>query len=289
MKAIDLIKQWKSYTFNSALDYSLRLTKFCVDFTCNSNNIEGSNLDYHTTHEVFNNAPITRSGVSPRDMFEVQNTKFAFNYLYDKLAAKEPVSVSMIKHLHKIVTYGTYDEDRWNKGERPGQFKKGDYVIGVSDEGCFPDEVDDAMTELVDEVNDAVDGFDLSAIPADKALRIVTYFHLRFEQIHPFADGNGRTGRLLLCYMLMLFGLPPVIIYSEDRETYYMALEVFDKSGEISGMIKFIMEQMEKTWSVKKPKYTLTQIEKARELAPDVYKNLSDDELWALVGNYLEE
>lgn len=66
---------------------------------------------------------------------------------------------------------------------------------------------------------------------------------------HPFADGNGRVGRTLLNYYLMTHDYPPTILYDEDKETYYMALTVFDKSGQFTGFEQFLKEQTVKTWS----------------------------------------
>lgn len=62
-------------------------------------------------------------------------------------------------------------------------------------------------------------------------------------------DGNGRLGRTLLNYYLMIHDYPPTIIYNEDKDVYYMALEVFDRTGQINGFEKFLQEQTEKTWS----------------------------------------
>ena len=74
------------------------------------------------------------------------------------------------------------------------------------------------------------------------------------EQIHPFADGNGRVGRTIMNYYLMTHNYPPAIIYNEDKSPYYLALAVFDKAGEIDGFIQFLKEQTIKTWSKKNPK-----------------------------------
>jgi len=72
------------------------------------------------------------------------------------------------------------------------------------------------------------------------------------EIIHPFADGNGRVGRTLLNYYLMTHGYPPLVLYSEDKKTYYLALSVFDETGQIEGFKEFLKEQMIKTWEKKK-------------------------------------
>ena len=63
---------------------------------------------------------------------------------------------------------------------------------------------------------------------------------LQFENIHPFADGNGRVGRTLMNYYLMLHDLPPAVIYEEDKETYYLALAVFDKTEKLDGFVEYL-------------------------------------------------
>lgn len=68
------------------------------------------------------------------------------------------------------------------------------------------------------------------------------------EQIHPFADGNGRVGRTLMNYYLMIHDLPPVIIYEEDKNYYYDALEEFDEKDNLEPTIEFVKYEMEKTW-----------------------------------------
>lgn len=83
-------------------------------------------------------------------------------------------------------------------------------------------------------------------------MTVAAYFHLSFESIHPFADGNGRVGRTLLNYYLMTHDYPPTIIYDDDKPTYYLALTVFDKTGKIDGFIEFLKEETEKTWTKKR-------------------------------------
>ena len=77
---------------------------------------------------------------------------------------------------------------------------------------------------------------------------VAAYFHARFENIHPFADGNGRVGRTLLNYLNMINNIPPVIIYDEDKKYYYECLEKYDTDDDISSLEEFFEYEMERTW-----------------------------------------
>ena len=88
---------------------------------------------------------------------------------------------------------------------------------------------------------------------AEAVLKAAVWFHCSFERIHAFADGNGRVGRVLLNYILMVNDMPPTVIFDEDKETYFMALEVFDHSDKIDGFVKCIKEQTIKTWCRQTP------------------------------------
>ena len=90
--------------------------------------------------------------------------------------------------------------------------------------------------------------FDGTVASAQRLLTTAAYFHLNFENIHPFADGNGRVGRTLLNYFLMTHGLPPAVIFDENKETYYECLLVFDKTEKMDAFVQFLQEQTEKTW-----------------------------------------
>ncbi len=272
------VKWWQSQTLNTREDYQTVLENFQIIFTCNSNNIEGDSLTYHTTREIYEEAPISASGVLPRQIFEVRNQKFAFNFLIDALINKEQLSIEFIKKLHKIMMYGSYDERRWRKGERPGEFKVNDYCVGMTEEGTPPQYVEEDLSGLLDEVNGSNGNVMITA----------TYFHASFETIHPFADGNGRIGRTLLNYYLMLRGYPPMVIHNEDKDTYFLGLEVFDRVGELSGLVKFFQEQIVKTWGKRTSGFTQEEIRRARTLAPTVYQDLSDEELWDLIGPYVK-
>ena len=110
----------------------------------------------------------------------------------------------------------------------------GTYTLGAS-----PEEVAEEMAELLAELKEISD---------EKALTAAAYFHAKFENIHPFADGNGRTGRLLMNYLLVLHSHPPIVIHEEDRRAYFEALESWNSAQDLKPLIGFLKEQTVKTW-----------------------------------------
>ena len=137
------------------------------------------------------------------------------------------------------LTNGNYDERRYQIGERPGEYKHHDYVTGKNEVGASVDDVQEEVCELLDELKDIDD---------KNALVAAAYFHAKFENIHPFSDGNGRVGRLLMNYILLIHNHPPITIYEEDRKNYYNALEKFDEELELNCLIDFLKSQLVKTW-----------------------------------------
>ena len=105
--------------------------------------------------------------------------------------------------------------------------------------GALPEDVPEELAELVSE---------LDGIGPEQALTAAAYFHAKFENIHPFADGNGRAGRLLMNYLLLLWDHPPIIIHEEDRRDYYSALERFDEAQSLEPLVEFLKTQTVKTW-----------------------------------------
>ena len=109
----------------------------------------------------------------------------------------------------------------------------------VVDEEVKSEDVADEMAELLDELQDLDSG---------NVLIAAAYFHAKFENIHPFADGNGRTGRLAMNYLLVMHNHPPVTIHEEDRKEYYEALEAWDRDQDLKPLRAFLQSQTEKTW-----------------------------------------
>lgn len=139
---------------------------------------------------------------------------------------RRPLDETFIKGLQLCLTQNTYDTRRWQLGERPGEYRRHGYVTGREEVGATPEDVADEVRELLVELQDV----------APENVLAAAYFHSKFENIHPFADGSGRVGRLAMNYLLVLHGCPSIIIHEEDRKGYYAALETWDARQERMGI-----------------------------------------------------
>lgn len=236
-----IIKMWKRKNIRTAFELDNALENFQVLFAYNSNHIEMPEVTYHDTREIFENGKVTNFRGDIKNLFAIQNQKTCYLYLRNRIVKKEKLSVDLIKEIHHELVKGTYDERRFERGERPGEFKKHDYVTGKNEVGSYPNEVEGDIRELVTEINEI-------EINEDNCFMVAAYFHARFENIHPFADGNGRVGRTLLNYLNMINNIPPVIIYDEDKKYYYECLEKYDTDDDISSLEEFFEYELERTW-----------------------------------------
>ena len=234
------VKLWQSYKITSAADLDKYLDSFRILFAFHSGKIENEEITYHDTREIFENGRVLNYTGNPRNVFEQQNQKLCYEVLKDKIIRKEPVCIELVKEIHKVLTGGTYDERRYiEKMERPGEFKKHDYVTGIHEVGSAAERVKNDLTEMISEINE---------YKGNDVLKVATYLHARFEYIHPFADGNGRVGRTLMNYYLMIKDNPPIIVYDEDKHLYYDCLQRYDETEELNPLYEFFKYETEKTW-----------------------------------------
>ena len=118
----------------------------------------------------------------------------------EKLVDKEKLTPSLICRIHEFLCRGCYDESRWAKGERPGEFKKNYYGVGLP-VGVPPENVEEEISYICKEIEGAKLRSTLDV------LKPAVRFHCNFERIHAFADGNVRVRRSLLKYMNILSGV----------------------------------------------------------------------------------
>ena len=235
-----IVDLWQSYEVLSAADLDKYLDSFRILFAFHSGKIENDEITYNDTREIFENGRVVSYTGSPRALFEQQNQKLCYEFLKVKIVKKEPLSMEQVREIHRVLTSGTYDERRYiEKEERPGEFKKYDYVTGIHEVGSVVDSVENDLMDLIAEVNEYEGG---------DVLKAAAYLHAKFEFIHPFADGNGRVGRALMNYYLMTHNHPPLTVYDEDKKLYYECLQKYDEAEELNPLYEFLKFEMEKTW-----------------------------------------
>ena len=235
-KALEL---WRRIAPQTDAELAQALNGHSIAFAYHSGKIENENITYHDTREVFEHDGVTSYTGDLRTLFELRNAKQANVLFLLAFRDRRPLDESLIREFQLLLTHGTYDARRWQLGERPGEYKRHDYVTGREEIGAAPEDVTEEMAELLEE---------LQEIDPEDILTAAAYFHAKFENIHPFADGNGRVGRLAMNYLLVLHGHPPIIIHEEDRRDYYEALEAWDSRQELSPLRAFLQAQTEKTW-----------------------------------------
>ena len=182
-----------------------------IDMTYNSNHMEGSRLTHDQTRYIFetNTIGMTDEAVNVDDIVETVNHFRCIDYIIDH--AEEPITESMAKQLHLLLKTGTSDS-------RKDWFAVGDYKRLPNEVGgertCEPELVHDSMRRLLAEYNSK----------PQHALEDVLDLHVRFEKIHPFQDGNGRVGRLVMFKECLRSGIVPFIITDELKMFYYRGL-----------------------------------------------------------------
>lgn len=182
-----------------------------IDLTYNSSHIEGSRLTKEQTRYIFetNTIGVTAEAVRVDDVIETTNHFRCIDLIIDHAA--EPLSESMIKQLHGLLKVSTSDASR--EWFAVGEYKRLPNEVGGMDT-VAPENVSAAMYDLLEEY------YSKTVITFDDILD----FHHRFESIHPFQDGNGRVGRLIMFKECLHHGIVPFIITDELKMFYYRGL-----------------------------------------------------------------
>lgn len=191
-----------------------------IDLTYNSNHIEGSRLSHEQTRYIFetNTIGVTQEAVNVNDIVETVNHFRCIDLVIEH--ATDELSIDFIKELHKVLKTGTSDN-------RKDWFAVGDYKRLPNEFGgeetCPPEQVAERMEEmLADYLN------------SKRQFEDILDLHVRFERIHPFQDGNGRVGRLIMFKECLCSGIVPFIITDELKMFYYRGLSEW---GHVNGYL----------------------------------------------------
>ena len=182
-----------------------------IDLTYNSNHIEGSRLTHEQTRYIFETNTIGLAdgeAVNVNDIVETVNHFRCIDLIIDH--ATEPLTTDFVKQLHGVLKSGSSDSRKaWFA---VGDYKKLPNEVG-GQETCRPEQVAGAMEALLDDYNESHRDFN-----------DILDLHVRFERIHPFQDGNGRVGRLVMFKECLRSGIVPFIITDELKMFYYRGL-----------------------------------------------------------------
>ena len=204
MTSIEFILNTKDY-----------LQDFSTRYTYNSNAIEGSTLTYAETYAIlYNDNSFKIEGKEPREIYEAINHKKALELVFKNLQNNEEFDERFIKKLNETINRDIKDTE----GYRTVQV----FIQGSEHIPPEPEKVPNLMMMYYI--------YNYNQDEQDIFTKIAKY-HIDFEKIHPFEDGNGRTGRLLINYELLKNDLPPVVIAKEDRVKYFEFLRNNDSNG----------------------------------------------------------
>lgn len=212
-----------------------------VDFTYSSNKIEGSKLTYGQTVQLLREL-VTPRNVAPEDMLSAINHKKVLDIIFNDYKSSQ-ISEERIKSLHDVLMknidqwsdYALYSPGRYKTFENHTQQRSGKIHTYL-----HPDKVEAAMKNLILKTNSDIDQENVDSI-VNHPLTIATEFHQTFlNEIHPFADGNGRIGRIFMNLIIIKAEFPPIFIKEIDKDEYMGCFE----SSEPLAMLNFMADRI---------------------------------------------
>lgn len=202
--------------------------EFMVEFTYNSNAIEGNTLTLKETALALEGMTIDQKPL--KDHLEAVGHRDAFLYVQDIATKEEPISEMVIKNIHALVLM--------NRPDDKGVYRRIPVrIMGAFTEPVQPYMIEPKMAELI-----------VANARREKTMNLVeriARFHLEFEGIHPFIDGNGRTGRLIMNLDLIRNGYPPINVKFTDRKRYYDAFDAYYRDNDVMPMVNLIAEYID--------------------------------------------
>jgi len=207
------------------------LNEFVKEFIFNSNNIEGSKIPAEEVKKIIEKGDSRYE--NRNEVKEVFNSIYAFKYLQNGFK----FNIASIKRLYYILT----NELTMSNGEKyPRGFKKVKNIVN-NQQTVPPDQVEWALKDLLEKYKENK--------KQDYPFKLAFDFHLRYEYIHPFLDGNGRTGRLIMNRILMEHRYFPIIIYTKNSQAYYNAISRGLEKQTKKNYYQFMLEQSKKTYN----------------------------------------
>ncbi|TAN44208.1 MAG: Fic family protein [Nitrospirae bacterium] len=189
----------------------------------NSNAIENSTLTLKETEKILLEMEVSRN-VSLREVFEAKNLARITEYIRDK-AAQEDLTKDSILLLHRMLMGNINDNIA-------GRFRtSGEYVRVGTHIAPAPEQVEPMIEKILDDYYSNLESYFVDKIAVS---------HLNFETVHPFIDGNGRIGRVIINYQLLRMGFPCIIIRDKEKKEYYRSFNAYHDAGNTKPMEKVV-------------------------------------------------
>lgn len=222
------------------------MQKFRLDWNYHSNHLEGNSLTYGETKALILFG-ITAQGKPLKDTLEITGHNEAINWVIDLVKGERPLTENFIRELHSLLLQDSYKESKNADGVMvPRKISAGKYktttnhvetATGEIFYFATPEETPAKMFDLLNWYSQKTKEENVNPI------LLAAEFHYLFIRIHPFDDGNGRTARILMNFILMQFGFPPVIIKTEDKANYFAALQMAD-AGNLEAFVNYIAQNL---------------------------------------------
>lgn len=253
-----------------------------------SNAIEGNTLDLGETRTVIEQG-LTITGKPLKDTLEAKNLSEAIDLFVELVARRDrPILETDIRGIHEAVLRGINDREA-------GKYRDVEVQItGSAHKPPHPSIVKSQMADLAKWLKSLPSGLELGT-ELEQAIPRAAALHAWFVHIHPFIDGNGRVGRLIMNLLLMRNGYPLAIITRDDRSRYYEALQESDEAGDLTSLMTLMMECLEESveeWA-QAAQETADREEFQRQMAdrltrPAQQRTKGDYEVWAAAMNLLK-
>lgn len=211
------------------IENRLYMADLMVRMAHHSTAIEGNTLTLGDSRSILINGIVPAKAKRLREIFEVANYKNLMPFLREH--GKEAISYPLIQDIHQILLQ--------NIDPRAGQFKIAEnMILGASFLPVHPSQVVPSLIQWCDNLEYRLQQTDKK----DEKVEIIMDSHIRFEKIHPFSDGNGRTGRALIVFSCAKEGLIPIVIEKEQRDEYIALLNDEDVKG-LSDMARLLQKK----------------------------------------------
>lgn len=232
----DISREYKSLNLQDVIDYE----KFCIiSIVWHSTKIEGCSLT-ETDTKVLLESDITAAGKPLTDHLMIKDHFAAFQFIKEQAKIKRKLSVEFIREIGGYVMKNTGSSTNTVLGSF--DTSKGDLRLAqvYVDKKYFPDykKVPDLLEQLCNSVNEKIDN-----VNGNEILKLAADIHYNFVNIHPFADGNGRTARLLMNYIQLYHNEPLIKIFTEDRTEYIDSLNETEEKENLEVFREFVLKQ----------------------------------------------